>query len=192
MKSRWVIVAFVAFALVLMGLPSFSSSAWATPAQRNAQQQSVPPVKRANMDIVCPGERGVFTLTFTTGSEAWYGVVVTDELHPYLRIDAVSTSQGTAGYGGQLVTVNVGDVAALTKVTITISFTVLEAAQAGLRICNTATVNGQDWPDPLYAEDCCIDVCEEFVPEPGSLLLLASGLAGLVGYAGLRRARRQG
>jgi hypothetical protein len=31
---------------------------------------------------------------------------------------------------------------------------------------------------------------EEFVPEPGSILLLASGFMGLAGYAGLRRWRR--
>jgi hypothetical protein len=31
---------------------------------------------------------------------------------------------------------------------------------------------------------------EEFVPEPGSVLLLASGLMGLAGYAGLRRWKR--
>jgi len=31
------------------------------------------------------------------------------------------------------------------------------------------------------------EVCEaEFVPEPGTLMLLGSGLAGLAGYAGLR------
>ncbi|NIN65637.1 MAG: PEP-CTERM sorting domain-containing protein [Anaerolineae bacterium] len=30
----------------------------------------------------------------------------------------------------------------------------------------------------------------EFVPEPGSVMLLASGLMGLAGYAGLRRRRR--
>jgi hypothetical protein len=44
-------------------------------------------------------------------------------------------------------------------------------------------------------EDCgyiawgslAIEPCEEFVPEPGSILLLGSGLMGLAGYAGLRR-----
>jgi hypothetical protein len=36
------------------------------------------------------------------------------------------------------------------------------------------------------------EVCEEeFVPEPGSMLLLASGLAGLAGYAGLRWRTRE-
>jgi hypothetical protein len=40
------------------------------------------------------------------------------------------------------------------------------------------------------ASDGCGTIVEEFVPEPGSVMLLASGLMGLAGYAGLRKWKR--
>lgn len=42
--------------------------------------------------------------------------------------------------------------------------------------------------------DVCLEPCaveEEFVPEPGSMVLLASGLMGMAGYAGLRWGARR-
>jgi hypothetical protein len=45
---------------------------------------------------------------------------------------------------------------------------------------------------PVYASFRFAEVCEEeFVPEPGSIMLLGSGLAGLVGYATLRWRTRE-
>jgi hypothetical protein len=46
-----------------------------------------------------------------------------------------------------------------------------------------------EWPDTLGT--LCLNPCEadeaEFVPEPGTILLMGSGLAGLAGYVALRR-----
>jgi fimbrial isopeptide formation D2 family protein len=190
MNRGWGIVGFVFVALLLAGLPSFGSSAWATPAQRNAQQQTVP-VKTVDVDSACPGDQVVFTITWNAGAATRYDVVFTDQVSAYLKIDEVATSRGTISIVGQWVTVEAGDVAANTTVTITITCTVRDNAPPGVQLCNDVTVSGEGFEQRWEEEgDCCIDPCRVVVPEPGSLVLLVSGLTGLIGYAGLRRARR--
>jgi hypothetical protein len=43
----------------------------------------------------------------------------------------------------------------------------------------------------LASDGCGIGLEPEFVPEPGAVLLLGSGLMGLAGYAGLRWRSRE-
>ena len=190
-QKRGRFLALMGVVLVVAALLSFSSSVWATPAQKHAQQQSVPPVKTADKSVVSPGEQVVFEITFTAGPDTWYGVTVTDDIDPYLRIDSVWTSHGSAGWAGQLVTVNVGNITAGTTVTIRIRCTVRDTVPGGHEIVNIGIVFVVD-PELVFRPRTTIDVEDEFIPEAGSLLLLGSGLAGLAGYARLRWSRYRG
>jgi uncharacterized repeat protein (TIGR01451 family) len=136
---------------------------------------------------IAVGEKTLFTITVTNASvDTADDVVVTDEIDAGLEIVNVQTSKGSISTSGQQVTVDVGSMAADETVVIRIRALALEVGQ----VENVAVVTT---PRVVADARTTLNVVsaapaeEEFVPEPGSLLLMGGGLAALVGYTAKRR-----
>jgi len=184
-KKRWRLLALVAMGLVIVGLLSLGSSAWATPGQKQAQQSV--PFKTVDKTVVHPGDEVVFTITLPNpGPGVWNNVVIIDRMDPWLRIDDIETTPAADDVDvvGQTITVSYNTVNPGTTVVVKIYCTVREIASPGREIPNQCCL----WidADAKACSDVSLEVEEEFVPEMGSLLLLGSGLAGLAGYAGMK------
>jgi len=195
-NKRWRVLALVAMGLVLAGLLSLSSSAWATPGQDALRQTVV--TKVAEVCSPLEPDHVVFTFTFNSWGQVWTNVVFTDQINPLLTIDNVTVQcskpcpGGTqSGPGVNPVTVTRPALASDTIVTIRIECT----AQGYGTIGNIGTVQFVDGSGPVTLSARWtgqVRPCEEFVPEMSSVLLLGGGLVGLAGYAGTRwRARRR-
>jgi uncharacterized repeat protein (TIGR01451 family) len=133
------------------------------------------------------GQEALFTIIVSnTSLDATGDVEVTDEIDPSLEILSIQTSKGSISRNGQLVTVDVGTMDPNETVVITIRVLAREAGLAQ----NVATVTT---PRAVADAEAVLDVAaaaeEEFVPEAGLLMLLASGLASMAGFASLRRRR---
>ena len=151
--------------------------------------------KTVNAPIRHIGESVVFTVTVTNeGTANATDVVLTDTIHPMLEGVTLSTTKGTTSYdpATRMWTVSVGVLAPQETVAVVIkgkaangktpyqitNSAVVAFKEGGARQSNIVTVDVVSFPSDI--------------PEPGTWLLLGSGLAGLAGYAQMRtRARRR-
>lgn len=136
---------------------------------------------------IAVGQETTFTITVSNSTpDTAHDIVVTDEIDPGLEIVEVQTTKGMPSVAGQLVTVDVAQLAP--DETMIISILVRAHAEGYVsNVAHVTAAGGEDYSEALLT---VVAAEEEFVPEAGSLLLLSGGLAGLAGYATLRRRQR--
>ncbi|WP_417749945.1 SdrD B-like domain-containing protein [Rosistilla oblonga] len=101
--------------------------------------------KADSPDPVVAGDTLTYTLTvLNNGAADATGVTVVDTLPANVQIDSITTSQGTSSTNGNIVTVDLGDIANGGNATIVIA--VIVDPDVTTQITNTATVSG-DQPD---------------------------------------------
>ncbi len=156
--------------------------------------------KAVDKTNVLPGEAVEFTLSVTNdGNAPATNVIVTDQLNTLLENVTVSTSQGTASYDAatNTVTVDLGTINPGATATITIMANVKDLDPAVISLPLTfpnSAVLAYGEGDPRESNVVHVTVDEPppppfVIPEPGTIFLLGSGLAGLAGWA--RRRRQQ-
>jgi uncharacterized repeat protein (TIGR01451 family) len=156
--------------------------------------------KAVDKSVVIGSEEIEYTLSITNdGNETATDVVVTDELSVYLENVRVTTSQGTASYDAatHTVIVELGSLDAGATATITIKARVIYSEEVcdmtPFTFNNSAVVSfTEGLPRESNIVQVLVDNCPppDEIPEPGTLVLLGAGLAGLAGWA--RRRRRRG
>jgi uncharacterized repeat protein (TIGR01451 family) len=154
--------------------------------------------KTVNSPVRSMGETVVFTITVTNeGTANATDVVLTDVIHPKLENVTLTSTKGTTSYdpATRKWTVVVGVLAPKETVTIVIKGVAVRVPTAELpyQITNAAVVGFKEGA-ARESNKVTVDVVytPPQIPEPGTWLLLGSGLAGLAGYAQMRtRSRRR-
>lgn len=169
----------------------------------NPLNATVKPViyKTADKSQVHMGDPIVFTVTVRNdGTATATNVVVTDQVPTRLDAVAVSTTKGSAVYDTttRLVTVTIGQLAPAETVIITVKGNAarVQASETPFPLNNEAVVHfteGAPRTSNLVTVMVVYFLPGE-IPEPGTWLMLGTGLAGLAGYARVRvqsRRRKQ-
>ena len=155
--------------------------------------------KTVNSPVRHMGETVVFTVTVTNqGTANANDVVLTDVIHPKLEGVTLTSTKGETSYdpATRKWTVTVGLLAPNETVTVVIQgLTVrVPASELPYQITNSAVVAFKEGA-ARESNQVTVDVVYHApgeIPEPGTWLLLGSGLAGLAGFAQMRmRSRRR-
>jgi uncharacterized repeat protein (TIGR01451 family) len=151
--------------------------------------------KAVDKDYVHRHEDLTFTITVeNSGPGPANSVVVTDRISELLQYIRLTTTTGSAVWnsGTRWMTAHLGSLASGQSAKITITGTVVDipSEQLPRSIRDTAWVDytgGQKASNEVHSEAVYFAPGE--IPEPSTIMLLASGLLGLAGYVRSRRRR---
>jgi hypothetical protein len=154
------LAAIVASTLFLIALASLASTTWATPAQNDDPNDTVP-------DIFCYDEfvaRADSTYLHilvnhpATYTDTWYSTVLTDPIDSNLQVTGLGTTRGYGTWVGQDVTFTLGTILPGELVELNIYVRVRDDAPYGHEVTNTAYLKHLGWDTIPSTDPPCDEV----------------------------------